>query len=139
MQIEHDSASPSLEVIRNFQGNSKRQFGDSLVPGNAETNHDVACSHRVLQQRPPFRIATENLVHDHNVRSREFCRCRVSFVKLRPAFETAGLGQLGGSNYHSWRQVKTDGTLGSVLQELHAQPARAASYVKNGLVLRVAV
>src|SRR5260370_20581294 len=101
MQIELDSASPSLEVIGNFQANSKRQFGDSFVPGNAETNHDVAGSHRVLQQRPPFRIATENLIHDHNVRSLELCSSRVSFLKLRPAFEAAALSQLGGINYHS--------------------------------------
>src|SRR5260370_29046888 len=106
MQIDLDSASPSLEVIGNFQANSKRQFGDSFVPENAETNHDVAGSHRVLQQRPPFRIATENLVHDHNVRSWELCRCRVSFLKLRPAFETAGLCQLGCSKYHSLWTVK---------------------------------
>src|SRR5260370_38813531 len=119
MQIEQDSASLSLEVIGNFQANSKRQFGDSLIPRNAETNHDLACSHRVLQQRPPFRIATKHFVHDHNVRSWELCRCRVSFLKLRLGFESAGLGQLGGSNYHSWGQVKTDGSLGSVLQELH--------------------
>src|ERR1700751_1756600 len=95
MQIEQDTSSSFLEVIRNSQRNSKRQFSDAFISGNSETNHAVAGLHCVLEQGPPFRIATEHLVHDHNVRSWQFCRCSVSFLKLRSAFETGGSGQLG--------------------------------------------
>src|SRR6266581_2006152 len=115
MQVEKNSASSSLEIVHYFQGESKGNFGDAFVPRDGETNHDPACIYGVLQQGPPFGIATQHLVHNRNIRFWQLSRRPVSQLKLGSAPKPVGLGQFIGDADHLGREVEPEGVARSFL------------------------
>src|SRR5438094_8747038 len=115
MQVEQNAATSSLEIVHHFQSESKVNFGDAFVPGDRETYYDPARLYGVLQHGVPVGIATEHLVHNHDIRSWQLARRPVSQLRLGSALKPVSLGQFIGDADHLRREVEPDGVAGPFL------------------------